>query len=251
MPTLQNLFCTYSNLAGILLMELLIWKKLFEAVGISENDLMDRDVAKLICEHVFRHGGIENVIRQPEHGLSPSPLPPANIDRLPLSSNSEGSPMTPSVLLHNNEEQPPQLLPPQEGQGPQSPPHEGWRDNQPSQHSGQELPPPPGWGHPPPGWDHPPPPPPHGGWEHPPPPPPHRGWRHPPPPPHHGWRHPPPHHRGHPPPHHRGHPPPHHRGHPHHHIGVGNHHTTITVDSDDHIHHFITEVEDHLPHINN
>ncbi|XP_065916156.1 serine/threonine-protein kinase TNNI3K-like [Dysidea avara] len=190
------------------------WKKLFEAVGITENNLMDIDVAKLICEYVVRHGGIENVIRQPEHGLSSSPLQPANIDRLPLSSKSEGSPMTPSVLLHNNEEQPP-------------PPHEGWRDNPPSQYGGQELPPPPGWGHPPPGWDHPPPPPPHGGWEHPPhgdwihppPLPPHRGWRHHPPPPHHGWRHPPPHHRGHPPPHHRRHPPPPHWGWgpPHHH----------------------------------
>ena len=48
-------------------------KQLFDTVGISQNQLKDKETAKFIYEFIDQHGGIEALKREQQYPSRPSP----------------------------------------------------------------------------------------------------------------------------------------------------------------------------------
>ncbi|XP_065836937.1 actin nucleation-promoting factor WASL-like [Oscarella lobularis] len=169
------------------------WRKLFDQVGVTKDQLEDKETAQFIYDFVQKQGGIEAALQKPQQGslapaaAAPPPPPPMGNPHIrsaaPAPPTRRGAPPPPPPNRGSSAGPPPPPPtrggppppPPMRG-GPPPPPHMGARSGPPPPPpmggGGGPVPPPPP---PPPG----PPPPPSAG----PPPPPPMGGGPPPPPP--------------------------------------------------------------------
>lgn len=53
------------------------WQKLFDSVGVTKDQLQDRETAQFIYDYVEKHGGIQEATRQLDQQRTAPPPPPA------------------------------------------------------------------------------------------------------------------------------------------------------------------------------
>ena len=97
------------------------WKQLLDTVGVTEEQLKDKETANFIYDFVEKHGGIKEANRQLEASRSRKPPPPP--------SHSRGAPPPPP--------------PPSRGRGPPPPPPRGTAPPPPPSSNIPPPPPPP------------------------------------------------------------------------------------------------------------